>query len=85
MLLKDIKKLEYRTDPDGAEVVDFLYDDNTKVKILVSEFTEKLAEVDSQIEALRRTRRIMLKVTEIIELNRGKAEAEQVIDPKLIP
>jgi len=83
-MLQDIKKLEYRVTPAGAEVIDILYTDKTKVKLPVAKITEQLASIDSQIEALRRTRRQWVKMQELIDANRVTPENTQVLDASTI-
>jgi endonuclease V-like protein UPF0215 family len=83
-MLQDIKKLEYRVTPAGAEVIDILYTDKTKVKLPVAKITEELASIDSQIDALRRTRRQWVKMQELIDANRVTPENTQVLDASTI-
>lgn len=84
-MIQDIKKLEYRITPQGAEVIDILYTDKTKLKLPVAKITEELASLDSQIEALRRTRRQWVKMQELVEANRATPENAQILDASLIP
>lgn len=84
-MIQDIKKLEYRITPQGAEVIDILYTDKTKLKLPVAKVTEQLATIDSQIEALKRTRRQWVKMQELIDANRTTPENAQILDASLIP
>lgn len=84
-MIQDIKKLEYRVTPEGAEVIDILYTDKTKVKLPVAAVAAELTAIDSEIEALRRRRRILIKMQELIDANRTTPENAQILDPSLIP
>ncbi len=81
-MLQDIKKLEYRVSPAGAEVIDILYTDKTKVKLPAARVGLELAAIDSQIEALRRTRRQWVKMQELIDQNRPDLRGEVVLNTK---
>jgi hypothetical protein len=84
-MIQDIKKLEYRITPEGAEVIDILYADGTKTKLPVADVATEQALIDSQIDALKRRRRILVKMQELIDTNRTTPEDAQILDPSLIP
>lgn len=83
-MIQDIKKLEYRIDAQGVEVIDIIYSDDTKYKLEVVDVVAEQALIDSQIEALRRRRRLLVKMLELIEANRATPENAQITDPDLV-
>lgn len=66
MIEKDIKKVEYRQDPDGNDQVDFIKHDGTKERVTLNELETELARIDSRIEALRSRRRVIRRVQRMI-------------------
>jgi hypothetical protein len=83
-MIQDIKKLEYRITPQGDEVIDILYTDGTKNKLPVADVAAELTLIDSQIEALKRRRRVLVKMQGLIDANRNTPEDAQITDPDLI-
>lgn len=83
-MIQEIKKLEYRITADNTEVIDILYTDNTKNKLAVADVLAEQELIDSQIEALKRRRRLLTKMVDLISVNRDTPENAQILDPDLV-
>lgn len=69
MRQKDIKKIEYRQDPDGNDVVDFILYDGTKEKVRVKDIDAELERIETKGKALLRRRRVLTKLKQTIANN----------------
>ena len=73
-MLKEIKKVEYRKDPDNNDVVDFIGFDNTKRKVPVADLDAEITTINSQIAALQR-RLLLVDTTKTMVAQQSDAAA----------
>lgn len=66
MKLKDIKKVEYRQDPEGNDLVDFLLHDGTKERVAIADVDAELESIENRGAALRRRRRVLMRLKQLI-------------------
>jgi len=80
---KDIKKIEYRQDADGNDVVDFVKYDNTKIKVPVADIEREVATLDARIDALQRRRRVLRRAQKMITENDPVAERASKLNAEM--